>query len=93
MYVISFIKDTINLVKKFCKLCYILRNNIQQVQLHIRHVPYWKPQGFNFANKELLAIQFLQAKILKMKVYYNYPHQQMHNYLFIKHTPRLHVST
>jgi hypothetical protein len=24
---------------------------------------------------------------------YNYLHQQMHNYFFIKHTPRLHVST
>jgi hypothetical protein len=24
---------------------------------------------------------------------YNYLHQQMHNYFFIKHTPHLHVST
>jgi hypothetical protein len=24
---------------------------------------------------------------------YNYLHQQMHYYFFIKHTPRLHVST
>jgi hypothetical protein len=23
---------------------------------------------------------------------YNYLHQQMHNYFFIKHTPRLHIS-
>jgi hypothetical protein len=24
---------------------------------------------------------------------YNYLHQQIHNYFFIKHSPRLHVST
>jgi hypothetical protein len=42
----------------------------------------------------MLFIQVKEGRIIKrLFIDYNYLHQQMHNYFFIKHTPRLHVST
>jgi hypothetical protein len=54
---------------------------------------YWK-HGLFLSNALTNYFIILMCGVPCIFVYdYNYPHQQMHNYFFIKHTPRLHVST
>jgi hypothetical protein len=44
-------------------------------------------------SRTIESVEFFKKKKNLFVGDYNYLHQQMHSYSFIKHTPRLHVST